>query len=294
MTKGSALLKKLAAKKNKKEAPKAVKKDSRPVLTLEAAVADILRDYVPASIIAAKWKSRSDKLKEELKREVYEEILDLVWKHKIQPTNPNMEATSNHNGKDMVDVRSMFMVKEPYKVQVPAFDEDKETIEEAMVRTLVEVAGIKKKNAEKLVEVELDFTPITTTDWTAMLHGRYAGSKFAPAPERVAKVANKLMEFFSDPSSSPLKLNDDEREIIEEYQETKQSCKVLSGFLDRVCYYCESREQLGKVVSLISPELAVKGADFGVSDKPGQSNKRLLKLSDEVLTELLNNSDDND
>ena len=146
-----------------------------------------------------------------------------------------------------------------------------ESPDEAFMRTLVEVIGLDPENAEELVNVELDFTPTITINMTALEASEDATDQSA---------VTKLTAYLSGETETP-DLDDDEKAAL---ITVTGKVKVLDGFMDRLCGYCESVDQVDAILtSLIKPEWHLKSVKYGVSDPEGTRLDRLLDECREII-----------
>jgi hypothetical protein len=75
-------------------------------------------------------------------------------------------------------------------------------------------------------------------------------------------------------------LTDEEFEAL---NEEKDSLLVKAGFLQRVCGYVRSLEQLRVIFTIIKPVTAITSKKFAKADTPEEQNRRKLAAAIDIL-----------
>jgi len=138
--------------------------------------------------------------------------------------------------------------------------------------------GLRRADAQRLVENELTITPITgIKKLTELLDGRAGDDgKWIEASEECKVAAGKLVAFLRWDGTSRLKpkaLTETERELVIEHG---FDVAVREGFFQRVTDYVESPEQLAAVFKLISPTV-------GGGNRTPDKTRRLIDAAAELL-----------
>lgn len=270
-----------------KPATKSVAKKDRPVLQISDELAELIRNYAPTKEIFDVVSARNEREKKEVNDGLWESWIDALWSKKSKPETPAIKVK---NDEGVLDVEAMFIVNAGSKIKVdcPPTGEDQQP-DEVFVQALVDL-GVGQSDAENLVEKEIDFTPLWSLDLTSLMHGKF-GSTFAPATAIQRQASEKLFLFLQgcdadgnpldDASSATLSLDDNERDALQEHinSQVKYSAKLTDGdgFLDRVCQYAHTREQLGAILSMLKPVFYISRVKFAVSDDPTRKAERLIE-----------------
>ena len=195
-----------------------------------------------------------------------DEFLTKMWESKTTPKNPALEIK---DGDKPLATAIFSLVKKWHIENVKA--KHNETPDVAFMRTLVEVAGMDPDQATMLVNIELDFTPRIFIDMSALEASDDATDQSA---------VRKLTDYLAGEIESP-DLDDEEKAVIITIEAT---VKVLDGFMDRLCGYCESLKQLDTVLTtLIKPEWRLNSVKYGVSDPEDKRLERLLDQCRQII-----------
>ena len=243
---------------------------ARPTMELPAEVQELYAKFVPRKQLFDVFKSDLDITKDELKGEVFKLWVDKMFAQKAKPVNPNL--AQNKDGKP--DLSGVYIIQGKFKVHV-------ESAVEA-IETLVAV-GMSEENAEKLIDAEIDFAPMSMLrSFNELVKGHKVEGGWADATAAEEAVAQKLMMVVMGQEIEPI--TDEERALV---LVNKPNIQVKNGFLDRVVNYCESAEQLLGVFSVIEPVHYPRGGKFGISDTNEEKRDRLVAVASDVLTEAL-------
>jgi hypothetical protein len=271
----ASLLAGLAGKAQTKK-PKS-SSESRPVLELRPDVQALYAEFAPAKELFDVLKARVESLKGELNPELFSAWCSLIWQKQTLPKNPNIEI-KGENG--TLDVKGMFIVTEKFKVNVPRAEEPEQSVIELLVKQ-----GVGQKEAEELVNEEIDFTPQTSLrPFNELVNGHYeAEREFVEATAAEQAVGQKILEFVTT------QLSAEEQELVLRNQ---PKTTVKKGFLQRVCKYASTEKQLEAIFQVVVPTPQNKGAKFGVNDTPVQKTARLVRYAEEALGKTSCDGDD--
>jgi hypothetical protein len=272
---------------------KTVKAADRPKLDPTPELIELFKEYAPLKQIFDLVTERNEREKKAINKLVWAEYLKVLWQKKSQPKNPAIEVKGD-NGK--VDITAMYQVNTGSKIKVnmPPTEEGQEP-DEVLVEALVD-AGLEPEDAISLVQKEIDFTPRWSLDLTELLTSkndieRGAAEKFFIFAQREDENGEPIAP------DAPLVLTPEEWGYIGNHinARCKFDARLTDGdnFLDRVCDYVHSQEQLGTVLTFITPLAFINRTKFGVNDNPADRNDRLIEKAASILgAELGSNSDE--
>jgi hypothetical protein len=282
---------------------KKVKPNTRSVKDSERAVIELDRDTQAKFInyacskelfdLVDKQKSQQQK---EVSSEIYERFADALWLSKSQPQNPAIKAETSSG---RVDAEGTFIVSggSKIKVNMPEPRED-ESPEDALVRGLVDV-GVSLSNAERLVTSEVSFVPQWSLNFTDMMRGEVKGGKITP-PTPTQMTASEILlcvingedlegnELDSKKRSEMLKgITDDGWFAIKANVEGRTTYFPTlvdsADFLDRICEYAESRDELGAILTVFNPVYYCSRVKFAVSDSVEDKRERLVEEAKTII-----------
>lgn len=290
VTKKPSLAERFRAKA--KPATKTVKEKDRPTIDLPDEIVDLLKEYAPLKQIFDLVDKRNKREKKAINAAIWPLYVKALWQKKSQPKNPGIEI-KGENGK--VDITAMFQVNTGSKIKInmPSCSEDQEP-DEVFVEALVD-AGLEEQDAINLVQKEIDFTPQWSVDFTALLTSK--NDKEREAAEKLfTHLQGEDAEGNSIPSDTPLVFTPEELNYLQCHinGRCKFQARLTDGdnFLDRVCDYAHSAEQLETILAFITPEFFINRTKFGVSDDPATCNERLIEMAATMLGAELGTGND--
>jgi hypothetical protein len=276
-------------------ASKKTSKDERPTIDIDE---DIQRSFIEYSAISEVCHMAEQREKSQGKQivdDIYERYLDVLWQTKTQPQNPNIKAYEG----DRLDATGLFTISTGSRIKVvmPAVNPD-EPLEDALVRSLIDL-GISKNNAERLVETEVSFVPDWSLNFTDLLRGESKSGKITPSTPVQQDTAERLFMAIQGEDCEGNSLSSKERlEMLKgisqdgwdalqrnvENQTTYSPSLVDGdGFLDRVCGYAETREELGCIMTVFKPVISLRSVKYAVSDSLETKNERLLEECKDLI-----------
>lgn len=267
------------------------KKEDRPTIDINE---EIQRDFIEFSAIKeiSKIASENEKsMNKNITNDIFESYLDVLWETKTQPQNPSIKCYDENN---KLDATGLFVIStgSRIKINMPDLIPGK-THEESLVQVLFEL-GIEKEKAKTLVSQEVSFVPEWKVNFTDLLVG-----KTNPSNPVQKNAGGKLFLALQgqDCEGNILSLQD-RIEILSQIDEDgwfalrenlqNQTTYVPSmadgdGFLDRVCNYANSREELGAIMTVFKPVISLRSVAFAVSDSSSQHENRLLDKCKELV-----------
>lgn len=265
-----------------KTVAKVKKTDERPQLNLDE---NTLKDFVNFSTIHAIFSDLKDH-DESLKTQVAEKLFtlwkDLIWKTKSIPGNPRIESKKD----DLSDITAIFQcfVKRDSLKYDPINDDstDKTPIEKTV--DLFVSLGIDPEKAESLVENELNFITETYIPFEELASGIYERDIFKESSKQQKEAARKILSFLMSSSEGKTAqietLTDEERSMV---IRRKNSVVVKDGFFERVFTYCDSREDLDIILSIIKPVFFLSHIKFAISDSEADKFQRKMKTVEDFF-----------
>lgn len=263
-----------------------VKEDDRPVVMLDADTEEQFIQYAAASEIFARFEERKKSLSAPLTEVLFDKYVDALWNSKRRPQNPNIKASAD--GK--LEATGMFTVTAGQRVQVPMPPVNPgEPLEDAMIRSLTGI-GMSRTNAATFVTNEISFVPKWDLNFTESLQADDDNQRTAAevlfcvingedADGNALDLASRLsfLESISENGWNAL------RDKITGSTTYVPSLVDGDGFLDRVCMYVDSRDELGKLLTLFKPVKGFRSVKFAVSDTETAKNQKLLAESKSVI-----------
>jgi len=255
---------------------KAGKKSKRPEMELDAEAQAVVRRYAPAKKLFDHFKTHHDNTRGELIGVLNEEWAGMLWQHKTQPGNPSLAVSREDSGKP--DITGLFVKTAKFSVDIP----DEKNPANSVVAQLVNL-GLEQADAEKLVKEELDFCPQNDLKFSQLQSGYKTDDGWVPATDASKSAALKIIKYALQSSD----LTEDERTAVRKALVQKPSVRVKDGFLQRVCQYAHSLDQLKAVLLVVKPQEQLRSIKFGVSDSLDEKTARLIQYASNVLgTEL--------
>jgi len=277
------------AKKSKPKAKSVAKKD-RPKLDLPKDVQEAFLNYAPLKRITDLFETRRKQEAAELADEILEHYIELLWAKKKRPDTPVIEARGE-DGK--VDSTGQFLVQQGsfLKVNMPEVGDDEEG-DKIFVQALVDL-GLQKDDAENLTEKELDLTPQWAIPLTTLIRG--SGETASAASKLFCWLQGEDEEGNEIDPDEPLVLSAAERQSLGEYvdENATYNPQILepSNFLDRVCDYANTVEQVKAILTMIRPRFYVTRTKFGVNSSETEKRDRLRDQAAVIVGEEIDKED---
>lgn len=284
-----------------KPAPKSIKKNERPVIDLPRETQEQFVRFAATKNLFDVFEDRKKEQTGLLYSSIFEKFVDQLWATKKQPQNPSIAVEIN--GK--VDAKGQFIVQVGSKVKInmPPV-EDGDSPDEVMIAAL-ENMGVKRENAESLIEKEVSFVPQWSLNFTEMLHGSTVAGKFREATDGQVSASEALFSAIKGLDEDGENLDAKERLAllkkfsVEDWQllasnidsHTSYYPQLLSGgdFLDRVCDYADFREELDAILTMFRPVHFCQRVKFAVDETDENRQKRLVAEAISAITGEENN-----
>ena len=269
----------LLARFSSKAIPKAKKTGGkvRPVLTLTKELEEQFRNYGPVKELYDVIEARNSREKSDLNSSLFDLWIDKFWETKSVPTNPSVEGRDESGN---IDTTGLFQVQNKFKVaQVSSNDED-ETAEDVFLQMLVDL-GLGVDEAATIVAEELCFIPRWNLAFTELI----AGQDRTQDEEDGASVLFLAIQDLE--SDEPIHLSKEQKEALNNHINSTAKVGVelvdKAGFLSRCCNYCNTKDQLIGLLSVITPVFYIKNVKCGVGKSLPEKNNELIVAAASIL-----------
>jgi hypothetical protein len=267
----------------------------RPVIDLDDQTQRDFVDFAVAKVVLDDAKVNYEGKYDEVVSEIFDRWIDTLWETKTQPENPSIKA----HVKGRLDATGLFTIStgSSIKIDMPEVLPG-EAMEHAMIRGLV-ASGVSESNALRLVKQEMSFVPQWELNLTDMMRGVVKSGKLTPSTDVQKSAAGML--FLSIQGKGPdgkpltpagrLKMLEGINEVgwhalQSNLGDNTTYAPVLKDgdtFLDRVCGYADTREELGFILGRIKPVRSMRSVEFAVSDNAETRRQRLVKEAEEMI-----------
>lgn len=277
-----------------------VKNDDRPVVEISEEMQQQFVKFAALKTLFDTFESAKKSNTSELYSSIMNSYQESLWTGKSKPKNPAIKVKNKDN---RPDAEGIFIVSTGSKIKInmPPLQENEDP-EEAMLRGLIDL-GVSRNNAENLIEKEVSFVPQWNLNFTDLLYGSFSEGKLKPATEVQISASEALFsaingldedgnELTSKQRIDLLKTITDEGWFsVKNAVDTKYFPKLLDGdnFLDRVCNYANSIEELKSILTMFVPVHFLSHTKFGISDTADVRKGRLI---DEAVINIRENLDD--
>jgi len=291
MAKKSDLLKKVASKATSKKSSDAKKKDE-VVWTPDDALMDDVKDLISSAAVAEVIDPIVKQKKAVVGNKLFDRWTQAMWDEKKLQSNPRIVVQ-----KDSTVVRDMsflFMVKfrtNALASFIPKPDEipEDETAESIVINALTsDLVGLSQETAEKLVaeegdegEGDAEFIIESQLNLSKSFDKLYYSSN-----ETESGFAKKLLGYLNAEPAKGRKnvsvppVTDEERAILR----TDSLLKIKDGFMERVCGYCETVEQLRNLLRFVKITIVCQNFEFAIGEEPEKRSARMEQSVKKFLT----------
>jgi len=216
---------------------------------------------------------------------LFEIYTEKMWNSKSKPDNPRIVL--NKKDQDTKDMSCMFIVKfraDGLKRFLPNPEDLKDQEPRDMLVDVLtsKLVGLSKENALKITDPDGgEFIIKDTVNLVASFDAMYYGDN--PVQK---SAATKLLTYLSaSPAGKTTKLfhgeylTDEEQAVLV----TEQSLYIKEGFLERVCSYCNSVNELHALLKFVKISFFCQNFEFAIGDEPTERNTRLESAVKEIL-----------
>lgn len=280
-----------------KPSTKEVKPDARPVIDIDDETKEKFVNFAATKELFDIFEESKKEQTADVYGAIFEKYKDALWKTKTQPKNPAIKVERSGGG---LEAEGQFIVQVGSKVKInmPQVAEE-ELPEDVLLKAMVDL-GIKKSNAARLIENEVSFVPQWSLNFTDMLHGSIVEGKLQPANDSQITASEILFQVINGQDEDGNELTPKSRldmlkgitdegwilikQNIESH--TKYFPQLVDGanFLDRVCNYAETREELDMILTVFCPVHFCQRVKFACSDSPEDKIDRLVAEAKAAIT----------
>lgn len=282
----AALLGKLANAGAKKAPANAKPTKWEMPLTDEAKTAALR--WIDAKSVLEPVENRVEQGRDEFGEYALEIMAEKLMAHKSKPSNP-LIVVYKDDGKTP-DHQFQYSLQDRFKkFDLPSGDVD---LRDHFVSSLTAV-GLHPAEAEKMVDNELDFSPVPEVLGPKdLLEGRYGEKReFIESTDAEKVAGNKLVALLlwdgSDPAPEPF-TPDEQAMVIQ----SRSGVTVKAGFYDRVATYCQTKTQLLGVFKIIKPIFSMGFLKFALSDTETDKTARKIEAAADILGTVTTSGND--
>jgi len=274
-----------AKSKAKKAEPKAKKTEIRQIVVTDPEILTLIE----IASLTGDLKPLEEQHKGVVQSRLFDMWTEEMWRDKKKPDNFKA-VIKKPNGLD--DARCNFILKvnakglakvAPDDSALPKNDDGEvtKTVQEVLAEMISEQCGLTPANAKKFTNEEVEITDeINLADTFDKM---YYGSD-----ESKKKIAGLLLAYIQARPAAKAKTNkvtvdafDDE--LQENTLVTRQVVILKDGMEERVFTYCDSLEQLRKLLDFCCVTKQVSNFEFAVSDDPKTKHERHRGVVDKYL-----------
>lgn len=267
---------------------KPTKKD-RPVVHLDDETQESFVRFVMLKTIADVMDNKKKENTNSVYSKIFEKYTKTLWANKTQPMNPSI-MVKNSNGE--TEASGLFVVMVGSKIKINTISVEKENPKVTLVRALI-AQGVSEENSKKIVQEQVFFTPEFSLNFTEMINGKIISGKLNKPTEDEKNCATilfkSIFDSFSDEESRLKMLSKISKEgwsLLKNSINSKviyqPKLKDGANFLDNVCRYASSYEELCGILKVFIPLYYCKSCAFAPTD-PNRI-PRLISLSSDMLS----------
>lgn len=282
----------------------AIKADARPVIDLDDETKQKFVKFSATKELFDIFEESKKEQTEELYSDVFEKYKDVLWRSKTQPKNPSIKVM-NASGSLEAEGQFIVQVGSKIKINMPPVGDD-EFPEHVLTTALVDL-GVRLSSAALIVEKEVSFVPQWNLNLTDMLFGVIVDGTLQPASDAQITASELLFQVINghdedgndlDPKSRLemlKKISEEGWSLMKQNVEahTKYFPQLVDGanFLDRVCSYAETREELDAILMVFRPVHFCQRVKFACSDTVASKNARLVASATAAITKSENDKE---
>ena len=234
-------------------------------------------NWLSAKVVSEPVLQRLENSKDILNQICISEFCERFFQARSRPSNPQLQISKNGN----VDHTASWLFTDKFKVKLPEVQEGLDP-KKVYITAFTDIS-LHPSDAENLVNNELILNPVIgVRPITELLTGHYGSNReFVPANEIEKSAGKKLAAFLSGSGKITLEglTNDEKLALIQR----DSGVSIRNGFLERVCSYCKSSEQLVAIFTLIQPVVYPSYAKFAINDNPVEQGNRKIAAAAEIL-----------
>lgn len=216
-------------------------------------------------------------------------MVDKLFANKNKPSNP-LVILKKDDGKT-VDHQFQVTMTDKFKYRFPEVPEGADPRDHFI--EVFQNVGLHPTDAEKLVDNELDFNPITGfRTLTELLEGRYGEGREwidSSAEDKVAGGKFAALLMWDGNGDAPEALAPEEKMLV---IQRSPGLTVKAGFYDRVATYCQTKDQVLGVFKVIQPIIYPGYAKFAVNDTETDKTRRKIEAAADILGTVTSEGDE--
>ena len=252
--------------------------------------------WVSARTVQEVVDKRVDNAKAEFNEYALRVMSEKLFAAKSRPSNPIILLKKvDANGKEtsVNDHQFQFTMQDKFTYNFKDIPEGVDP-RDHFIELFTNDVGLHPAEAEKFVDNELQFTPITGfKNLTELLEGKTGkGREWIDATEEEQAAGQKLaaLALWDGSGDAPEALTPEEKGLI---FVRKNGLSVSAGFYDRVSTYCQNVDQLMKIFKIIKPIVFPVYQKCALADNPADKTRRLIEKAADILgTATFDDEDD--
>lgn len=244
---------------------------------------DIFRQWIEAKTLSEPVLQRLEMSKDALNNICLQEYVAKFYEARNRPCNPQLAIDKD----GIEDHVASWLFTDKFKVRLPEVL-DGQDAKSVYIAAFCDV-GLHSSDSEKLVHNELMLNPVIgVRPISDLLNGHFGSNReFVLATDVEKSAGRKLAAFLSAKIAGTFEpLTDDEKIAM---IQRDSGITVRTGFLERVCNYARSSDELLGIFSLLIPVFYPSHAKFAINDNPvEQSNRKISAAADILGTSAFN------
>ena len=248
------------------ETPKEHEKERPTLSPTEALMVEYAGVHAAAKICDDRKKIAGD----ELKSHLWDQFLEAWFEAGSKPSNPKVQTLVGKR----VDCSAIFQVRATFKVQAP---EDHSSARGAVLEALRNV-GFEDDIADDIfdenieIEIETGLRPFNELVQGKWVTGK-GGKEFIEATDVERSAAQKLLALVTNADKAK-PLTNEERAVVL-HKQTRYIVKA--GFMERAATYCDSVDELRKLLTVIKPGEALSHVKFAATESEENRCQRIVE-----------------
>lgn len=233
--------------------------------------------WIEAKTVSEPVMQRLEHTKDTLNEICLVKFAQKYFELRNKPSNPQLASLKD--GKD--DHTASWIFTDKFKFRLPEVPEGHDA--KAVYISAFVDSGIHPTDAEKLVHQELILNPVIgIKPLNDLLNGHFGqGREFVPATEIEKSAGRKIAAFLSSKNGAAFDPLTDEEKMAAIQRDS--GVTVRPGFLERVCSYAKSSDDLLVIFRLICPVVYPSFAKFAINDSPVSQGDRKIQAAAEIL-----------
>jgi hypothetical protein len=261
-------------------------KETPIIFLTDKNIESFLAEYVGLDAAIGFLEGPKKSLKERIEKHFLDLWLQTMWSQKTKPVNPRFATHKlDKAGKpsDVADCTILFQVQfqkgglAKTIENLPKSETEKKTTEQRLKEYLVsDAVGVSQETADALLNpITGEFLFEDVTEWAGSFNDLLKSDGLARS------AANKILAYLKakpkgkDETVSIPAFTREEQEAV---LVRGQVARIKDGFYDRAATYCETLEQLKRLIAVTNPKSVMSGSEFAVGDSQSQVWKRFEQL----------------